>query len=359
MNEIKAVILAGGEGTRLQPLTLHTHKGMVPILNRPFLEHALDHLRNHGIREVILALCHLHHQIVDYFGDGSAFGVKLHYVVEESPLGTAGAVRNTAHLLDNTFLVLNGDIYTDLDLKSLLAFHREQGALATIALTQVEDPSPYGVVETGPGGRVLRFLEKPRPGETPARDINAGTYVLEPQALRHIPRGQPYMFERGLFPSLLEQGLPLFAYHTQSYWMDMGTPQRYLALHLHLLLKNGAALASDSRIHPQAILRGPVMMGPGCRVAAQAQVVGPAALGPSCHLGPRSRVERAVLWHGVRVGEGAIITGAILGNGCHIGDRAWVGPGCVLGDGVALAPGTRLEPGTLLWPDPPSGGPPL
>ncbi|MBI4297919.1 MAG: NDP-sugar synthase [Chloroflexi bacterium] len=359
----KAVILVGGEGTRLRPLTLGTHKSMVPVLNRPFLEHLLEHLKEHGIQEVVLALRHLHHQLLDYFGDGSAFGIALHYVVEDSPLGTAGAVKNAGHFLDDTCFVINGDIYTDLDLTAMLEFHRQRGAMATIALTHVEDVSSYGVVEIGVGSRVRRFLEKPHPSQTSAQTINAGTYILEPQVLDLVPPGQPYMFETGLFPALLSAGWPLFGHPSSCYWIDIGTPQRYLSLNHHLLhLRQSAAGHSQSHsiwsddgcyVHPTAQVVGPILMGEGCRIGAGARVEGPSILGVGCSVEPGARVVGSILWAQARVEAGAVVEKSVLARGCCVGSRAHTTSGCVLGDETSVPPGSRLEPGTLVWPETP------
>lgn len=205
---MKAVILVGGEGTRLRPLTYSTPKPMVPILNRPFLEHMLKYMKSHHINDVILALCYLPDHIRAYFGNGSDYGVKLTYDVETSPLGTAGAVKNVAQHLDETFFVFNGDVFTDLNLTAMLDTHRKKSSKATIALTPVDDPSMYGVVETDTNDRVKRFVEKPKREEATTNMINAGIYILEPELLEYIPANQNYMFERGLFPLLLEQGDP-------------------------------------------------------------------------------------------------------------------------------------------------------
>ena len=209
---MKAVILAGGEGTRLRPLTCNVPKPMVPILNRPFLEHMLGHLSGHGVDHAILTMWYLPDVIRSHFGNGEGLGLRLSYTLEETPLGTAGAVKNVEDELDGAFLVLNGDIFTNLDLSAMARFHRESGAMVTIALTQVEDPSAFGVVDMDESGRVSRFVEKPPPGEAPSNWINAGTYLIEREALAHAPGGEHYMFERGLFPKLLEMGAPVYGY---------------------------------------------------------------------------------------------------------------------------------------------------
>ena len=198
---MKAVLLVGGEGTRLRPLTCNTVKAMVPIVNRPFFEHLLGYLSSHGVDDIVVTLCYLPDRIESRFGNGSECGVKLAYVMEETPLGTAGAVKNAESHLDGAFFVFNGDVMTNIDLRAMLSFHRERNAVATIALTPVENPSAYGVVETAADGRVKRFIEKPPPGQAPTNMINAGIYILEPEVLRGVPQGTPCMFEHHLFPS--------------------------------------------------------------------------------------------------------------------------------------------------------------
>ncbi|MBI2304640.1 MAG: NDP-sugar synthase [Chloroflexi bacterium] len=361
---MKAVILVGGEGTRLRPMTIHTPKAMVPVVNRPFLEHMIEHLKAHQIRDIILALGYLPRPIQAHFNDGLAFGVKLTYIVEDTPLGTAGAVQNVAsHLDGETFLVLNGDVFSDLDLTAMLAFHREKKAMVTIALTPVDDPTRYGVVETGSEGRVLRFVEKPPREEVTTNLINAGAYFLEPQILSHIPKGVFYMFEQGLFPLLLSLGAPVYGYPSQGYWIDIGTPEKYLALNRDILQGrtfcpalgrsplNGLWLAEGCEISPLARVSGPVVLGEGCVLGAEAYVRGPAVLGPGCRLGQQVMVEEAVLWREVTVKDGAIIRGSIVGRGSIIEKGSLVEAGSVLGDGVTVERGSRVESGTRLWPE--------
>jgi mannose-1-phosphate guanylyltransferase len=220
---MKAVVLAGGEGTRLRPLTCNQPKPMVPLLNRPFLERLLLRLKEHGVGEVALALSYLPEVVKARFGDGDGLGVRLFYPQEERPLGTAGAVKNWESHLDGTFFVFNGDIFTDLDLGEVLRFHREKQAKATIVLTPVEDPTAYGVVEMDPSGRVKRFVEKPPADQVNSRWVNAGTYVLESEVLQYIPAGQHSMFERGLFPLLVDMGIPVYGYPSRAYWLDLST----------------------------------------------------------------------------------------------------------------------------------------
>ena len=309
----QAVILVGGQGTRLQPLSYHAPKSMMPVLNRPFLEHTIAYLKNYGVSEVILTLSHLPEAIQRHLGDGANLGIRLSYVVEDSPLGTAGAVKNAEVHLAGTFAVLNGDIFTDLDLADLVTFHRHKGAQATIALTYVDNPSAFGVVETESDGRVRRFIEKPSPDQITSHWINAGIYILEPEVLRHVPENSHYMFERGLFPRLLELDKPVYGYPFRGYWLDMGTPEKYLCLNCDLLratatshltpgMKRDSVLCeADAIIHPSARITGPVMIGSQCRIEPGVRIKGPVVMGEGCHIGEGASIESAVLWKGVSV----------------------------------------------------------
>ena len=345
---MKAVILAGGEGTRLRPLTCNVPKPMVPILNRPFLEHVLLRLSGHGVDHAILTMWYLPDVIRSHFGNGEGAGLRLSYALEEKPLGTAGAVKNVEDELNGPFLVLNGDIFTDLDLGAMARFHRESGSMVTIALTQVEDPSAFGVVEMDERGRVSRFVEKPAPGETSSNWINAGTYLVEPEALAHAPSGEHYMFERGLFPSLLEMGAPVYGFRSPAYWVDLGTPASYARVHRDLL--PAAAGHDSSSVHASATLSGPVLLGSGCAIGPDAQVHGPVVMGAGCRVGEGARISDAILWKDVLVGRGAELDGCILGDGVSVGDGAFVGAGCIVGDGASVGSGNRMERGMALWP---------
>ena len=329
----KAVILVGGEGTRLRPLTYEMPKPMVPVLNRPFLEHTLAYLKNYEVNDIILALGYLPGVVQDYFGDGSGWGVHLSYAVEDNPLGTGGAVKNVEKQMDSTFVVLNGDIFSDIDIADMLAFHRSKGAKVTIALTLVDDPCPFGVVETDSEGRVKRFVEKPSPDRVTTHWINAGIYIMEPEVLQHIPPNTHYMFERGLFPRLLELGEPVYGYPSSGYWLDMGTPKKYLCLNCDLLLaKAKSALISgltegkvccerDVVIHPSAKIAGPVIIGSGCKIDQKAYIKGPVVIGPDCHIGESASIEEAVLWDGVDTGAGVTVKRCILGSNIRINDN--------------------------------------
>lgn len=356
---MKAVLLVGGEGTRLRPLTCHTVKAMVPILNRPFFAHLLAYLAGHGVDDIVVTLCYLPDRIAGGFADGRSSGVRLTYVMEETPLGTAGAVKNAEPHLDGPFFVFNGDILTNIDLRAMLAFHRRRQAVATIALTPVEDPSAYGVVDTGPDGRVKRFIEKPPPDQAPTNMINAGIYVLEPSVLQGVLPGQPCMFERQVFPDLLAAGAPVYAFPSRDYWIDIGTPEKYRQVQYDLLQGRCASLLEDSgpgagaglSVDATAVIAGPVRFGHSCSVGAGARITGPAALGDACTVLDGATVDRAIIWSGARVGRGASVRECVIGEKASIGDRAVVEAGAVLGDNVVITAGRRVEAGQKVWPD--------
>lgn len=312
----QAVILVGGQGTRLQPLTNLLPKPMIPVLNRPFVEHTIAYLKSHQVREVILTVSHLPEVVQGYLGDGRNLGMRLIYGMENVPLGTAGAVKNVEPYLEGTFAVFNGDIFTTLDLTDMLAFHRKKRAKVTIALTWVDNPCAFGVVETDNNGRVRRFVEKPGPDQVTTHWINAGIYILEPEVLKHMPGNSHYMFERGLFPLLLELGEPVYGYPFRGYWLDMGTPEKYLCLNCDLLSakvvshlldevgRGGVSSGRDVFVHPSAELKGSVVIGSRCHIDQRAQIRGPVVIGDDCHIGEGARLERVILWKGVSVAAG-------------------------------------------------------
>lgn len=360
---MKAALLVGGEGTRLRPLTCNTVKAMVPIVNRPFFEHLLSYLNGHGVDDIVVTLCYLPDRIESRFGDGSDYGVKLAYVMEESPLGTAGAVKNAEPYLAEQFFVFNGDVMTDIDLRAMLSFHHKTKAVATIALTPVENPSAYGVVETGADGRVKRFIEKPPPGQAPTNMINAGIYILEADVLREVPQGTPSMFEHHLFPALLSEGAPVYAYPTTEYWIDIGTHEKYRQVQYDVLLgrlagppcrsstRRDGRHGSGTSIDPSAQVEGPVAFGDNCRVGPGACVRGPAVLGDGCNLEEGATVDKSILWRNVRVGKGAGIRQSVVADNCIVGNGSMVESGCVVGDNVVVTDGRQMEAGQKVWPD--------
>jgi mannose-1-phosphate guanylyltransferase len=356
---MKALILVGGQGTRLRPLTINTPKAMMPVLNRPFLEHVIRRLAGYDIREIILTQGHLSQPIEGYFGDGGQFGVSLSYVIEDSPLGTAGAVKNAEKHLDDRFLVLNGDIFTDLDIAAMIRFHQERKAMATISLTPVDDPTLYGLIETGPSGRVKRFLEKPSPDQITTDMINAGTYVLERQALDGVPPQTQWSFERQLFPSLLESGQRVFSYPSPAYWMDIGHPENYFQLNVDLLRGRSnqhiparpdeVSVGEGSQVDETASLTGPAIIGRNCHIGQKVSIAGPTVIGDNCRLGEGAVIEESIIWHDTRIGVGARVVKSIIADGCDI-EAGSVVSDSVLGDNVTVAGSHRLEAGSRIWP---------
>jgi len=358
---VKAVVLVGGEGTRLRPLTYTTPKPLLPIVNRPFLEHQLAWLARHGVDDVVLSLGYLPDAFAAHFPDGRFGTIALSYAPEPEPLGTAGAIRFAAGDIDERFLVCNGDVLTDLDVTELVAFHERRGAEATIALTQVDDPSAFGVVPTASDGRVHAFVEKPPRDRAPTNWINAGTYVLEPSMLDRIPRGVPLSVERVTFPNMLERGGALFALHSDAYWLDIGTPHKYLEAHLDVLAGRLGKPAPDGRevgpsvwvegnaaIDPSADVIGPAVIGTGARVDARAHVT-MSVLGPGASVGSGARVERSVLLAGACVASDAEVIDAVIGCDATVearaavGEMSVVGAGAVVGAGIRMA-GARVDP---------------
>jgi mannose-1-phosphate guanylyltransferase len=327
---MKAIILVGGEGTRLRPLTYSVVKSMVPVLNRPFLEHVLCNLAKHNINEIILAMGYKPDSIYEYFKSGPVKDIRLTYSLEVKPLGTAGAVKLAGDHVDRTFFVLNGDVFTDIDYTDMLHYHRENHSKATIALTHVEDPTKFGVVETTGEGRIQRFIEKPPADQVTSHWINAGVYILEPDVLDYIPAGEFYMFERGVFPDLLAKGERVFAYKSDAYWIDMGTPAKYHQLNADVLkgacfscLHNGSlfTVGEGSEMDPTCIIEGPVVIGRGCRLERDVIINGPSVIGDGCLLKRGSLIDKSLLWNDITVGSQASIINSIVASGANIEDK--------------------------------------
>ena len=345
---MKAVILAGGEGTRLRPLTLSTPKPVAPVVDRPFLQHQLDLLAGSGVSEVVFSIAYQPEQVEAVFGDGSGFGIRIRYAVESTPLGTGGAVKNAEPLLDERTIVLNGDVLVDLDLASVVARHEAERASATIVLTPVRNPAAYGLVETDLDGRVLRFVEKPRPEEIRTNTINAGIYILETPVLGLMPPGVQYSIERGFFPALLERGDRVLGPVHEGYWIDIGTPQKYLQVHRDILARrfpvaldgvarSGGWIHRDARVASDAVLEPPFYVGPGCEVAAGAQLGPDAVLVAEVTVAEGARIRDSVIWRGTSIGPDAEVDESLIGPGVRIGrnsrlERGLLGEGSVLSD---------------------------
>jgi NDP-sugar pyrophosphorylase family protein len=353
---VKAVILAGGEGTRLRPLTLRLPKPTAPVADRPLLRHQLDLLGRAGVHEIVFSLAYQPERIQAVFGDGSAFGKKIHYAVEETPLGTGGAVKNAEPHLDSTTVVFNGDILIDVDLEKVVADHKRLKAAATIVLTPVENPSAYGLVETDADGRVKRFTEKPKdPSQITTNNINAGIYVLESSTLDLMPRGVNYSIERGFFPSLLARGDLVRGHVHRGYWIDIGTPEKYLQVHRDILSRrfpvelDGARHGDGGWIHPEARvdaaakLEAPFYIGRGCVIGKEAAVGRGTVLVENVRVAGGAAISDSVLWGGCAVETGAKVEGALLAHNVKVGTNAIVRPGAVLGEGSLVSDYSRTS----------------
>ena len=346
---MQALILAGGKGTRLRPLTVYTPKPIVPVINRPFLLYQIEILRRAGINDITLSLNYQPNKIEYLLGDGSHFGVNLRYVTEPSPMGTAGAYKFAGEKLRDTTVVFNGDILTDADISKIVEFHRAKKADATIVLTPVENPSAYGLVESDADAKVLRFLEKPKPEELSnltTNNINAGIYVLEPGVSDLIPAGENYSFEYNLFPDLLAREKRFFAYIPQNkYWRDIGTPQSYLDAHLDFFagkIKNIEIEKSDAAdVSPTAFVSEHSVIGEGCIIKPSATIIN-SVLGAGVHVEERAVIDNSVIWSHTHIAAFAEITRAVIGRSCYIGSHAVVGEGAVLGDKTSLTDYTKV-----------------
>ena len=315
---MKALLLAGGFGTRLRPLTYTRPKHLLPIANRPHIEHVFDLLRRHGISDVVLTTSYLAEAFEETVERALGDGMNVYVTHEEVGLGTAGALKNAeAEVGDETFLVFNGDVLTDVDLDGLVAFHRERGAHATILLTPVEDPSAFGVVPTEPDGRVTGFIEKPAREDAPTNQINAGVYVLEPSILERIPEGREWSLERALFPELVEEKVPLYARSTDAYWMDVGTPDKYLRVNMDAItgrfkMHAGSAVSEDATIDTSAHVTNSCV-GAGVKVHGGATVEDSVIL-PGCSISGGATVRGTILGEGVTVGSGAHLVDATVAD---------------------------------------------
>ena len=344
---MKGLILAGGKGTRLRPLTINTPKPVVPVANSPFLLYQIDLMRSGGIEEIILSLSYQPRKIEDLLKDGSDYGVWIRYAVEGTPLGTGGAFKNAEEQIDSTTVVFNGDVLTSIDLSAVIARHREKGAVATLVLTPVENPSAYGLVETSADGWVQRFVEKPGPDEITCNTINAGIYVLEPSVLNYMPKGEPYSFERGLFPALLEHKEPVLSFVMDSYWIDIGTPRKYLEVHQDILAKkfasprvspsalDRASLAAGAMVDEKSIIDQDVTIRKGVRIENS-------VIGRNCKIDEGAQIIDSVVWSGNTIDADARVTGSIVGKGCYIGRSATLREGVVLGDKTVVTDYSQL-----------------
>lgn len=361
---MKAVVMAGGEGSRLRPLTLVRPKPMLPVVNRPVLGHILHLLKQHGIVDVVMTLQYLASQILDYYGDGRSVGMNIEYVIEEAPLGTAGSVKFAQGLLadDEPFLVISGDALTDFDLTALLRFHHEHQGTLTMALCRVPDPLDYGVINVGENGRVAQFMEKPSWGEVTSDTVNTGIYVVQPAVLANIPPDTRVDWSQDVFPGMLARGEAIYGYVADGYWCDIGTLEEYHRANADLLFgkldlgelgqRIGADIWADDTVEvaPDAQLIGPLYLGQGVKVMSGAIVQGPTVVRDYSILDMRARVSRSIIWRNCYIGENAAIYGAVLGRQCSLKARAMVFEGAIIGDNTLIGEDAIIHAGVKLWP---------
>ncbi|MCY0888309.1 MAG: sugar phosphate nucleotidyltransferase [Alicyclobacillaceae bacterium] len=360
---MKAIIMAGGKGSRLRPLTCNLPKPMVPLLDRPCMEYIINLLKEYGITEIGVTVQYLASVIKGYFGDGGDFGVRLHYFEERTPLGTAGSVKNAEGFLDEPFLVVSGDALTDFDLGEAIRVHRNRAALATIVLTRVDVPLEYGVVMTDENGLVTRFLEKPSWSEVFSDTVNTGIYVLNPEILQLVEKGKVFDFSKDLFPMLMAQGLPLYGHVANGYWSDIGNLAQYRRAQFDLLhqrvkakikgreLRAGVWIDNGSQIDPTVELEAPVYIGEGSTISAHAKIGPDVVLGRYNQIGQETVVVRSVLWNRNYVANAASLTDASVCNNVNIGVGVDVCEDSVIGDKTQIGDMAVIRPGVKIWPE--------
>jgi mannose-1-phosphate guanylyltransferase / phosphomannomutase len=359
---MKAVIMAGGEGTRLRPLTSNAPKPMMPIANAPMMEHIVTLLRNHGFDDIVVTVAFLANHIRNYFGDGSELGVRMVYATEETPLGTAGSVLNARDELDERFLVISGDVLTDIDLGAIARFHEERGALATIGLTPVENPLEFGIVITRDDGSIERFLEKPTWGQVFSDTINTGIFVLEPEIFDDIDGDRAVDFSSEVFPRLLEQGKPLYGAVVEGYWEDVGTLEAYVRAHKDVLdgkvqvdipgfeISEGVYVGEGADIHPDARIDGPALIGDYCRVEGDARLGEYTVLGTNVRVRAGADLQRAVIHDNTYIGENVRLRGTTVGRSCDLRNGVRGEEGVVLGDECFVGEQAVLSAGVKVYP---------
>jgi len=360
---VKAVIMAGGEGTRLRPLTSNQPKPMMPVVNRPMMEHIVTLLKEHGFTDIVVTVAFLANSIRTYFGDGSEFGVRMVYATEETPLGTAGSVRNAmAELKDERFLVISGDVLTDIDLSAIVQFHQDRGAMATIGLKAMEDPLEFGIVITKDDGAIERFLEKPTWGQVFSDTINTGIYVLEPEIFDYIEADKPVDFSSDVFPSLLADSKPLFGYVADGYWEDVGTLEAYARAHQDVLdgkvsmdipgfgMGDGVWLGEGCDVHPDARIDGPAVLGDYCKVEAGAHIREYTVLGQNVMVGGDAFLERAIVHDNAYLGRAVRLRGCVVGRSTDLREGAACEEGVVLGDECFVGEHAVINPSVKVYP---------
>jgi len=355
---LKGVILAGGKGTRMRPLTFLNPKPMLPLINKPFMEYFIMRLKYYGIKDIILSTGYLPEVFNKYFGNGSKFGVNLVYVTEETPLGTCGAVKNVEKYLGNdTFLVFNGDILTSLNLKTMIAFHRSKKADISISLVPIEDPTAYGLVPVDRDSRVKEFLEKPSMEEISTNLINAGTYIIEPHVLGHVPAGENYSFERGLFPKMLKLGYRIFGFVEDTYWLDVGTPEKYMTAHIDILDRKVAFDFPFKKVYPNIYIGdktrfkkenmavGPIVIGENTVLEDDVKILPFSVIGSNCRIMNGTSISESIIFDNCIIERNCLIRNSIIASNVKIGDNVKIEGRSIVGDNSSIESDNVLKNG--------------
>jgi mannose-1-phosphate guanylyltransferase/phosphomannomutase len=363
MKRMKAVIMAGGEGTRLRPLTCGRPKPMVPVVNKPVMEHIIELLLKHHIKDVAVTLQYLPDLIREYFDDGNAFGMKLKYYVEPKPLGTAGSVKNAEEFLDDTFLVISGDALTDIDLGKAVAFHKEKGAMATLVLKRVDIPLEYGVVVTDSSGRIVRFLEKPSWGEVFSDTVNTGIYILSPEIFRYIKSDAPFDFSKDLFPVLMKENKPLYGYITEEYWCDIGDISAYMQANMDVLngkakvaiagreIARGVWVGRDTVVEEGVHFEAPCIIGSGCHIGPDTKIGRFTVIGDNNLVSGQCSIKRSIIWRNCSINPDVQLRGNIVCNHVHLKRGMSAYEHSVIGDYSIIGEHATIRPGVKIWPD--------
>lgn len=359
---MKGIIMSGGIGTRLRPLTCQLPKPMVPIFNKPVIEYGIALLKKYGIDDIGITLSYLPDSIIDYFGEGSKFNVNIKYYIEDRPLGTGGSVKNAQEFLDSTIIIISGDAFTDIDLKKAYEFHREKGSKATLILKREPIPLEFGVVVTDDNGRIIRFLEKPSWGEVFSDTINTGIYILEPEVLDYYEQGENFDFSRDLFPRLLEDNIPMFGYIAKEYWSDVGDLGSYIQTHVdiladekkHYLLgpekEKGIWIGDGTVLEKGAKISPPVYIGSNCLIEEGAIIEPYTVIGHDTIIGKDTSIKRSVIWDNVNISKGCEIRKAVICNNVYIGERSRMFEGVVIGAHSKVFKDSTVKPNVKIWP---------
>lgn len=355
--------MAGGEGSRLRPLTCNIPKPMMPILEKPVMQYAIELLKKNDITDIAVTLQYLPDEIMNYFGDGKEFGVNIRYFIEKSPLGTAGSVKNGENFLDDTFIVISGDSITDIDISKAIDFHKEKGAVATLVLKEVAVPLEYGVVVTDKEDRIKGFLEKPSWGEVFSDKANTGIYILEPEIFSYYSKDQKFDFSNDLFPILLQEDRPMYGYTAKGYWCDIGNLEQYIHCHFDILkgfvkvkikgekFKDGIWIGDNCEVSPNANIEAPAFIGSGCKIYNGADIGAFSVLGKCNIISNGVKIKRSILLNNCYVGSGAEIKGAVVCNNVQLESKASIFEDCVIGDETLIGERTVVKPGVRIWPN--------